>query len=81
MNRRDYLSVNEVKTGKMIGYAGYNEVWYTNRKKWEIIPILRGNECFEYVEEFKGKIRELNFAFHPETGEPIKLKVPEYIRD
>lgn len=81
MNRRDYPTVQEVKSGKMIGYNGYNEVWLIHRKTWEIVPILRGNECFEYVEEFKGSPCKLTFAFHPETGEPIPIKVPEYLKN
>ena len=47
MLSRDFPSVEEVKTGRMVGYNGYNEVWITNRKRWEIVCIPRKGLCHE----------------------------------
>jgi len=81
MLSRDFPSVEEVKTGRMVGYNGYNEVWITNRKRWEIVCIPRKGLCHEYVEKFTGKLKQLYFGFCQFTGEPIPLRVPEFVVD
>ena len=82
MTSRDFPSVQEVKTGRMVGYNGYNEVWITNRKRWEIVCIPgKNNSCREYVEKYTGKLKTLNFGFCQFTGEPIAIRLPDFIVD
>jgi hypothetical protein len=81
MSSRDYPKVEEVVSGRFLGYNGYNEVYSKDRRRWEVVCTLIEGQIKEYTQPYRGKLKNLYYGFNPETGCPIPLRVPDFIQE